>query len=108
MLEDKLAKILREEELKWLQRSKDLMEGDSNTKYFQIKASDRKRKNKIVFLHQEEGVIEGDENLLKYITVFYNNLFGPASETPISLNFPFMPKLSDQDKILLTQEFSME
>lgn len=38
-----LHTLLREEELKWYQRSKekDLLEGDNNTKYFQLKASGR-------------------------------------------------------------------
>ena len=43
-LQNKLNNILREEEIKWLQRAKerDLLEGDRNTRYFMIKASGRK------------------------------------------------------------------
>lgn len=46
ILEVNLKKLLRDEELKWRQRAseKDLLEGDGNTKYFQLKASGRKKK----------------------------------------------------------------
>ena len=59
-----LNKILKEEEIKWLQisKEKELLEGDSNTKYYHSKANGRRRKNRIVSLHQDEGVIEGQEN----------------------------------------------
>ena len=40
-LNNRLAELLREEEVKWYQRAKvkDLLEGDANTKYFQLLAS---------------------------------------------------------------------
>ena len=40
-LNNRLAELLREEEVKWYQRAKvkDLLEGDANTKYFQLVAS---------------------------------------------------------------------
>jgi hypothetical protein len=48
--------LLREEELKWYQRSKarHLLEGDSNTKYFHLLANGRYRKSRI-FQLQEGG-----------------------------------------------------
>ena len=58
-LQNDLNKILREEEIKWYQRSKekDIKEGDGNTKYFMIKASGRKRRSKIFRFIQDEGII---------------------------------------------------
>lgn len=40
-LKDRLAQLLREEEIKWFQRAKTkkLLQGDSNTKYFQMVAN---------------------------------------------------------------------
>lgn len=72
-LQSDLNKILREEEIKWYQRSteKDIKEGDGNTKYFMIKASGRKRRSKSFRFIQDEGIIQGDEQLLKYVTDFY-------------------------------------
>lgn len=71
-LDNQLAGILKEEELKWFQRSKgrDLLEGDCNTKCYHAKANGRKRNNTIFSLHQDESVIKGSEKLLHYITVF--------------------------------------
>ena len=65
-------------EPKWLKRYKDreIKDGDCNTKYYHAKVNGRIRKNRILSLDQEEGVIEGDDNLIKYITNFYKKLFG--------------------------------
>jgi hypothetical protein len=48
-LNNRLAQLLWEEEIKWYQRAKvnDLLEGDSNTKYFQLVASGKYRKPRI-------------------------------------------------------------
>jgi len=46
VLNDRLAQLLREEELKWYQRAKvkDLLEGDANTKYYHLLANGRHQK----------------------------------------------------------------
>jgi hypothetical protein len=45
-LKAKLVQLLREEEVKWYQRSKteNLLKGDINTKYFQLIANGKHRK----------------------------------------------------------------
>ena len=77
-LKGQLAKLLREEEIYWLQRSKatKLLQGGDNTKYFHLVANGRHRKTKIIQLEQEEGIIVGDANLKDYITDYYKRLFG--------------------------------
>jgi len=77
-LKGQLTKLLREEEIYWLQRSKatKLLQGDDNTKYFHTLANGRHRKTKITQLEQE-GIIVGDANLKDYITDYYKRLFGP-------------------------------
>ena len=49
-LKEQLTKLLREEEIYWLQRSKatKLLQGDDNTKYFHVVANGRHRKIKII------------------------------------------------------------
>jgi mannosylglycoprotein endo-beta-mannosidase len=46
VLNERLAELLREEELKWYQRAKakHLLEGDTNTKYYHLLANGRHRK----------------------------------------------------------------
>jgi hypothetical protein len=57
-------------EFKWFQRAKakELLEGNSNTKYFQLVANGKRRKTRIYRLEQDEGVIEGEERLKQYIS----------------------------------------
>ena len=49
-LKGQLTKLLREEEIFWLQRSKatKLLQGDDKTKYFHLVANGRHRKTKII------------------------------------------------------------
>jgi mannosylglycoprotein endo-beta-mannosidase len=83
-----IAGLLREEGLKWYQRSNAqfLMEGDSNTRYFHSVANGRHRKKRIHSLVQEEGVIEGHEQLKSYITNYYKSLFGEPDESHFSID----------------------
>ena len=85
---EQVGRMLREEELKWYQRSKAqfILQGDSNTKYFHNVANGRHRKKCIHSLLQDEGLIEGQEQLKKYITNYYKGLFGALEEGNISLD----------------------
>jgi hypothetical protein len=60
-----LAQLLREEEEKWYQRAKTqhILQGDMNTKYFQLLANGKHRKTRIFQLQDEDKIIEGDEAL---------------------------------------------
>jgi hypothetical protein len=62
-----------------------MLHGDSNTKYFQLVANGKRRKTIIFKLEQEEGMIEGEDNLKKYITDFYKILFGKPKKNNFSL-----------------------
>jgi len=53
-----------------------LLSGDCNTKYFHLVANGKHRKTRIFRLLQDDGVIEGDGNLKKFITNYYKSLFG--------------------------------
>jgi hypothetical protein len=87
-LNNRFAELLREEEIKWYQRAKvkELLEGDSNMKYFQLVANGKYRKNRIFQLQQAETIIEGDEALKQHITRYYKELFGPSENNMISLD----------------------
>jgi hypothetical protein len=83
-----LAHLLREEEIKWYQRAKvrELLEGDSNTKYFQLVANEKYRKTRIFQLQHEDKIIEGDTELKKHITTYYKELFGSPKPSSFSLD----------------------
>lgn len=68
----------------------------------------RRRKNRITSLEQEEGVTEGEEQLMKYITEFYKNLFGHPDGASISLAELELVKISEEDKKKLLMPFSLQ
>jgi mannosylglycoprotein endo-beta-mannosidase len=112
-LRGQLTKLLREEEIYWLQQSKatKLLQGDDNTKYFHLVANGRHRKTKIVQLEQEEGMIVGDENRKTYITEYYKGLFGPHSPNSFSMDETLrndIPQVSEDENEGLTTSFSKE
>jgi hypothetical protein len=87
-VKERLAQLLREEELRWFQRAKTtkILKGDNNTRYFQMVANGKRRKTRIFRLEQEEGVIEGENQLQEYITKYYKGLFGKPERNNFSLD----------------------
>jgi hypothetical protein len=83
----RLIQLLREEEIKWYQRSKSnkLLQGDSNTKYFHMVANGKHRKSQIFQLLDGDRTIRGNEPLKSYIMDHYKNLFGPLDGGHFSL-----------------------
>lgn len=49
-------------------------------------------------LDQEEGEIKGQSDLMKYITNFYKQLFGPLPENDFTLNLEGIAMLSELKK----------
>ena len=64
---DRLASILREEEIRHFQRAKvkHLLEGDDNTKYFHLVANGKHRRQRIYSLENDDGTCIVDEEELK-------------------------------------------
>jgi mannosylglycoprotein endo-beta-mannosidase len=105
--------MLREEELKWYQRSKAqfILQGDSNTKYFHNVANGRHRKKCIHSLLQDEGLIEGQDQLKEYITNYYKGLFGAPEEGNFTLDesrTDDITQVTPEENNFLTAPFSME
>lgn len=105
-----LKRIMRDEELKWRQRSheKDLKEGDANTKYFHLKASGRKKKNHISVLQNNGEEIVGDKNLVEHITNFYKDLFGPPKVSLLRIDGIECDQISEEDRLMLTAKFTLD
>jgi mannosylglycoprotein endo-beta-mannosidase len=108
-----IASLLREEELKWYQRSKSkfILEGDSNTRYFHSVANGRHRKKSIHSLVQDKGTIVGLYNLKSYITNYYKNMFGSPEEGNFHMDetrTEDILQVSIEENNLLTTEYSEE
>lgn len=96
--------------MQWLQRYKEreIKEENFNTRYYHAKANGRRTKNRITSLEQDQEVIEGQGNLIKYITNFYKDLFGHAETSPISLNIDNIDLIPNQDVEDLTKPFTLD
>jgi hypothetical protein len=87
------------------------LEGDANTRYFHSVANGRHRRKLIHSLVQDEGTIEGHENLKSYITNYYKGLFGSPEEGNFSMDetrTDDIPQVSIEEKNLLTAPYSEE
>jgi hypothetical protein len=111
---DRLASILREEEIRHFQRAKvkHLLEGDDNTKYFHLVANGRHQRQRIYSLENDDGACIADEEELKnHITNYYKNLFGKPDTTSIELDESIIhniPQVSDSENENLTANFTMD
>ena len=75
---NRLSLLLREEEIKWYQRAKfkDILEGDSNTKYFHLVVNGKHRKTRIFQLQDgDHQVINGDAKTLNRILPPFINVY---------------------------------
>jgi hypothetical protein len=73
----RLAQLLEQEEVMWKQRSRIqwLAAGDKNTCFFHLRASQRRKKNKVSELQREDGTLVNTEQELGALaTNFYKNL----------------------------------
>jgi hypothetical protein len=75
---DRLVELDSREEVMWRQRSRVqwLAEGDKNTRFFHLRASQRKRRNKISQLRKSDGEITDDPIAMASATnEFYRDLY---------------------------------
>ncbi|XP_062014134.1 uncharacterized protein LOC133730589 [Rosa rugosa] len=110
----RLQTLLSQEEAFWKQRSKVtwLKEGDRNTGFFHRKAANRKRKNLIQGLYDENGVwCEDDDGMERVVTSYFSKMFAAsdldfeAMETTIAA---IQPCVSQEMKEQLCLPYSAE
>jgi hypothetical protein len=90
-IKDKLATILRDEEILLFQRSKvkHLLKGDDNSKYFQLVANGKYCRHRIYSLEDDNGVYIEEEGLKRHITNYYKGLLGISGQNAIEMNESF-------------------
>jgi hypothetical protein len=112
-VKERITQLLREEEIKWFQRAKtkNLLDGDNNTKYFtenHMVANGKRRKTRIFELEQEGEIIRGQENLKVFITKYYKDLFGSSQRNNFSLDesqISDIPQITEEENRLLIDMF---
>jgi hypothetical protein len=86
-LEAQLDNLLKNEEIWWAQRAKAnwLKQGDKNSKFFHLKASQRKRKNTINFINNHHGNKVTDNKEIQNVFMdYFTNIFTSSNPANIS------------------------
>lgn len=102
LLENRLEKLLDQEETHWRQRSRNqwLAEGDRNTTFFHRAATDRRRKNKINRLEDDQGRLRNTQDQIEDLVLeFYPYLFSTSdpSNEDITLTTNLISKVVTED-----------
>lgn len=91
---------------------KHILEGDDNTKYFQLVENGNKhRKQRIYSLKDDNGVCIEEERLKIHITNYYKGLFGIPEQNKIQMDESFtqdINQVSQEENNILTTPFSVE
>jgi len=103
--------FLRQKAAYWKQRAKVrcLREGDSNTKYFHVKASCRKRRNFLASITVNGSTVTSHEDKSKEITQYFKQILGSAVQA--SWNFQVADLYQNQNPpldSLISQFFESE
>ena len=111
-LQKEINELLDNEEITWQQRSKVQWLGlrDWNTKYFHSKASNRRRKNTISCILDEEGNWHDSPDSIAEVAVsYFKNLYSSAYPTHISEVLDAVPtKVMEDMNQSLIKEFTRE
>ncbi|KAF7843157.1 ribonuclease H [Senna tora] len=94
-----LEKVLNQEEALWFQKARCqwIKDGDRNTRYYHTKAINRRKRNKIIMLRNNEGAwTENLEEIKAIIVNFFKELFSDdtqtISETDFNYRWPYIRK----------------
>lgn len=111
-LESKLHQLLQQEHAFWKQRAKVfwLTDGDLNTKFFHQSANNRRKRNCIKGLFNEEGTwCTSDDELEKTILDYFGNLFSSSRPLNIPEAVSFLPRIvTDEMNAALTKRLTKE
>ena len=105
-LKDLFESKVREEEIKWKQRSRCRWpkEGDKNTKFFHSFASTRMRANRVDHLMVDGTRVEDREGITSHIISFFGNLFSKDERRKPTLDNLQFPTISEENANWLEEE----
>lgn len=106
-LKVQFATKVREEEIKWKQRSRVrwLKVGDKNSKFFHGMLSARQRINKIDFLLERENKIEDRESITTHVIDFFRSLYTKEDWDRPVLDYLQFETISEDNVSWLQREF---
>ena len=111
-LRKEINDLLDSEETIWRQRSKVhwYKEGDKNTKFFHARASERRKKNSILGLWNEDGVwCESKESITTTIIAYFEKIYTTSSPTGINEVTNAIPRrVTNEMNSKLTKTFTSE
>jgi hypothetical protein len=99
-IEQQLHDVYEKEEVMYRQRSRQewLKAGDRNTKFFQNRASHRKRKNTVLGLIREDGsVCKTNEGMAEMALAFYHNLYASEGSSDREQILPLISQMVTTD-----------
>ncbi|KAK9666078.1 hypothetical protein RND81_14G158900 [Saponaria officinalis] len=114
ILSEKIDLLLAQEETYWRQRSRIsyLREGDRNTKFFHLKASARRRRNKITKICMENGDwASADTEIEKVVVDYFTDLFSSTNPTDfeeVLHCIPTRPFIAEEIRFALDQMHSLK
>jgi hypothetical protein len=104
--------IIKDEEAYWLHHSKSkwISLGDCNTRFFHQAAIQRRRRNRISALLNEDGQwVYEDSDLYDLVLHFYKNLYTSLNYTPPPFHtVTSFPPIKDHDLYFLSKEVDIE
>ena len=104
--------MLDDEEVWWQQRSRVqwLGKGDRNTKYFHHRASERRRKNAIVGLWNDEGIwCDSKEDIVRTVLSYFEDIYSSSNPSRLEEVTNLIPtKVSEEMNHDLIKDFSAE
>ena len=108
-----MEKILNEEEMYWQQRGNEkwVLEGDTNSKFFHLKANGRKRKKSIVAMMDGEELTTDPARIQAIIYSYYKGLFGKPHERTVKLTedaWSSLGRITEEDNSYITRPFTEE
>jgi hypothetical protein len=108
---ENLSKVLKQDEDYWKQRSKAhwLKDGDSNTKFFHVVASTRKKRNTITKLCDNGGnTVEDQNDICGVAKGYFDNLFKSATSAEEEVTGLMKVCVTNDDNQQLTRDFNKE
>ncbi|XP_031115795.1 uncharacterized protein LOC116019654 [Ipomoea triloba] len=109
-LQGELEEVLKQEELKWFQKSKEewIVSGDRNTKYYHAVTFANRRRNKIGAMFNNQGILTTDTKEMRELVVdHFTKCFTKDEDIDLSLApANYFPTIQEEDWRVFNRPFT--